>query len=1166
MSSSAPGNPAADPNLLFGVLALQMDFVCRDALVSGMNAWLLCKHRPLGDLLVEQGSLTREHRQLLDQMVAAHLRAHGSDVRRSLAAAGQRSTIGDFSRSLADPGLQATLAAIERSGSPTIDVRSRAATGMRYEVLRPHARGGLGLLSVARDAELGREVALKEMLADVADDAVSRERFVREAEVTGGLEHPGIVPVYGLGRHADGRPYYAMRLIRGESLEQAIKRLHAGEAGYALRGLLTRFVAACNALAYAHSRGVIHRDVKPANVMLGPYGETLVVDWGLAKVVGSSASDKPLPAGSPLPIRDGDSQATRAGSLLGTPPYMSPEQARGQVDSLGPATDVYSLGATLYSILTGRSPVQGSDAVTTLEKVSRGDWTAPRQLSQSVPAALDAVCCKAMALQPEDRYASPLELAADVERWLADEPVTAWHEPWPVRTGRWVRRHRTLVSTAVVVLLLGGAGLVWQQRIQARQRAERDQRRAIAEAALQRSNDALVRGRWAEARAALQQAEDRLPDATGENSRRIAALRRDLDLVQRLDDIRMDRSVRVQGGHFETETADRDYEATFRGAGLGSPEDNAAFTAARVSDSAVRDTLVAALDDWADVATGERRARILEVARRADPDPTRDRLRDSAAWQDPQTLAKLAREAPADAITPGLAATIGGKLANSGEGEEMLRAAQARVPGDFWLNYSLGQVLVQSHRPAQAEAFMRAAIAARPKNSAAHNGLAVALERQGRLHEATAVIRHALELDPTAAPAQTNLGWLLARQGKFAEAEPVLRRAAELDPKSAKIYADIGWTLTGLNRLDEAEDALRKALALDPKEAVAHDFLGRLLEARGNWTDAAASYRKAIESDPKNPWAPANLGWLLDRQGKLQEAEALYRKSLALDPNNTVGLTNLGWLVDRQGKLEEAADLYRKATQADATNPWALNNLGWLLERQDKVDQAVPFYQKAVAASPSIATVQANLARSLLKTGHFADARETAKRAVDLFSPNDPDRLSAMGFLRRAMSAERSPGSQIDAKRFVSPTENLERAERARTGRQFADAACLAAEAFSDDTGGLAEKYRYKAACAAVLAGCGQGENPPPQTERHGWRRPALVWLRAELAALRQRSSKDVKEKQHTSEELQHWLVDPDLSGVRDEPRLVQLPEDERNEWQAFWANVKELSTGSKVK
>jgi eukaryotic-like serine/threonine-protein kinase len=479
MSNPAPGNPAADRNLLFGILAVQMDFVSRDDLIAGMHAWLLAKHRALGDILLEQGALKPGRRLLLDALANEHLDAHGGDVQRSLAAVNLPPEVRAELETITDREVADSVSVMRDAAPATVAGQRPVHEAMRYEVLRLHARGGLGQVSVARDAELGREVALKEMHANCADDADNRDRFVREAEVTGALEHPGIVPVYGLGRHADGRPYYAMRLIRGETLQDAIKKLHAGEPGYTLRGLLTRFVAVCNAVAYAHSRGVIHRDLKPANVMLGPFGETLVVDWGLAKVVGRSVeSNRGNAVEGTLQVSSGDGQATRAGSLLGTPQYMSPEQARGEVDTLGLATDVYSLGATLYSVLTGRPPVQGSDPVETLEKVWRGDWPTPRQVEPAVPAPLDAICRKAMALRREDRYGTAMELAADVERWLSDDPVRAYHEPWMMRAARWRRRYPRQVTGAIALLLATVAlsVVVAVNRDNARRQAERSER------------------------------------------------------------------------------------------------------------------------------------------------------------------------------------------------------------------------------------------------------------------------------------------------------------------------------------------------------------------------------------------------------------------------------------------------------------------------------------------------------------------------------------------------------------------------------------------------------------------------------------------------------------------------------------------------------------------
>jgi eukaryotic-like serine/threonine-protein kinase len=337
----------------------------------------------------------------------------------------------------------------------------------RFQPLRLFATGGQGLVYVAHDKQLGREVALKELKPRNSDRRLTRHRFIREAEITGSLEHPGIVPVYALGRHADGRPYYAMRLIQGRTMHDAVQHYYSPDLkvtpvdrNLLFRKLLQRFVSVCQTVAYAHSRGIIHRDLKPANVLLGQYGEALVADWGLARPfhpTDGCGSDPEIPV-EPDP-GDPPSNETMMGSALGTPAYMSPEQSEGRWDKVGPASDVYSLGATLFTILTGQAPMPKLPWAEAHRRIVNGEIPSPKQINPHAPRGLVAVCLKAMAIKAENRYHSALALSEDIEHWLADEPVSAEPEPLAERTQRWIRRHRTLVWAVCVLWITGGLAL-----------------------------------------------------------------------------------------------------------------------------------------------------------------------------------------------------------------------------------------------------------------------------------------------------------------------------------------------------------------------------------------------------------------------------------------------------------------------------------------------------------------------------------------------------------------------------------------------------------------------------------------------------------------------------------------------------------------------------------
>ncbi len=376
------------------------------------------------------------------------------------------------------------------------ELPGQVTTSARYENLQFHAAGGLGEVYRATDESLRREVALKFIQQRHLQKSDYVELFFLEAEITSRLDHPGVVPVYGVGEAADKRPFYAMRYIEGAPLRDAIENYHqTGAAPRELHRLLTHLVAVCNTVAYAHNRGVVHCDIKPENIMLGKFGETLLVDWGLATTVerderAKASGEKTMRVKSDNP--SGKSSGKSSGGAAGTVGYMSPEQHPGLMNPIQPASDIYSLGATLYCVLTGHAPLEGASETLLLDKLRYGEFPRPSEVNSHVPKALEAICLKAMATYQSERYPTALEMATDLDAWLADEPVSAHRESFAERLARWARRNRKLVILGLIglalVLLLALSSAITLRNTAAREahaRVEAEDARKEAELAWQ---------------------------------------------------------------------------------------------------------------------------------------------------------------------------------------------------------------------------------------------------------------------------------------------------------------------------------------------------------------------------------------------------------------------------------------------------------------------------------------------------------------------------------------------------------------------------------------------------------------------------------------------------------------------------------------------------------
>ena len=403
-------------NLLLGLLALQNNFIDREALLTAFSVWVSDKSKSLGGILLDRGVLDGPRHALLEALVGEHLKLHGGDSQRSLAALAVGGSTRETLKKVGDPGVDASLshagAAAPAGGEETVSpyaVDISSAQGRRFRVLRPHAEGGLGAVFVALDSELNREVALKQILDRHADDEINRARFLMEAEITGGLEHPGIVPVYGLGTYSDGRPYYAMRFIKGDSLKDALAAFHADTRSQGRPGRSDRWSCAscCGGSSTCATRSTMPTAgaccIATSSRETSWSASTARRWWSIgawpSRWAMTTAGWRPTNGRSGRSSASGSAE-TLPGTAMGTPAYMSPEQAAGEIDRLGPRSDVYSLGATLYSPAhRPRAVWRRSRGRDFRHACQQERFPVPATIDPTIDRALEAICLKAMAPQ-----------------------------------------------------------------------------------------------------------------------------------------------------------------------------------------------------------------------------------------------------------------------------------------------------------------------------------------------------------------------------------------------------------------------------------------------------------------------------------------------------------------------------------------------------------------------------------------------------------------------------------------------------------------------------------------------------------------------------------------------------------------------------------------------
>ena len=731
-----------------------------------------------------------------------------------------------------------------------------------------------------------------------------------------------------------------------------------------------------DALDHAHEQGIIHRDVKPSNLILDQHGKPYVADFGLARI------------GS-------DTAMTVTGDLLGTLRYMSPEQALAKRAGVDHRSDIYSLGATLYELLALRPAFPSENREELLRQIAVDEPISLRRLNKAIPADLETIVLKALSKEPADRYSTAADLAADLRRYVEDKPVKAKRPGIARRVSKWSRRHRAVAVTAALGLLLTvsvlSASLGWTAR-------QKSIRRGIVAAQVEQTLDEARRhidaGRWSDALAAAQRAEALLSGTDGlsllnEQARNIS---QDAMFVQALDRVRERQAeVDVEKNDFRRALASPEFEEAFRiyGIDTGTTPEELAARRIGTSPATVQSAILAALAEWSWVEQmygkdSSRSGKLLpwmeKVASGTDKDPWRRRLRDAIRKKDNEQLLLLADDAmhsrqPIWAqIKLGEAINeIAGKPAR---GIAVLMAAHGRHPGDFHLNTILAAALKQLPAPEFQECirFSSAAIALRPENAGARLNIGTALLDAGRPDEAIGQYTAAIELAPAYTQAHMGLGAALTQLHQLDEAVKEYDIALRLSPDLAEAHFGLGTTLREMGKLNEAIHKYETALRLKPDLAEAHNNLSVVLSEVGRSEEAIAASATAVRLRPNESTVHANLGISLHGAGRLDEAIAAHETAIRLDPNDAELQVNLGNSLRHSGRMVEAMSAFETAIRLDSTLAEAHWNLGSALGTSGRLDEAILEFEEALRLQPDLAEVHGDLGLALRHKGRMQEA------------------------------------------------------------------------------------------------------------------------------------------------------------------------------------------------
>jgi eukaryotic-like serine/threonine-protein kinase len=929
-----------------------------------------------------------------------------------------------------------------------IDGLSSEGLPSRYVLDGEIGRGGMGLIIRVHDRLLGRNLALKVLHKKYRTRSDMVQRFLDEASIAGQLQHPGVAPIHDLGTLADGRPFFTMKLVKGRTLAELLSR--RTDPADDLAALLQVFEQVCQTVAFAHAKGVLHRDLKPSNVMVGAFGEVQVMDWGLAKALSGApvaAEVQERPA-EPLSLvhteRDLD---TEAGSLLGTPAYMAPEQARGEVEHLDARSDVFALGAILCEVLTGQPPYVGSS--TEVKAQAQLGHLAPARQRLEAAAADGELVKLALACLSADRQERPPDATA------VAESVRAYRHGVEERLQRAELERAAAGARAEEARATARAEQARAKEAEAREAAERRQAaeaqaRATAEQARAEEAEAKeaaqrARATEAEARAAAERRARRLTLGLAASVLLLAAAggtgawlvqRHRAEAVARQAGAEQSANLALgkaeqltdQAAKARPETvADAEQVVVLWRQAEGLVEQAEGVLASALGAEAARERLAGRRRE---VAVGLRQAEAARIQARkeakllADLDTARALLSHSRGSDFDYESADRAYAAAVAAYGLDVLGPEPGAVAAAIRKERPTVRLALIVALDHWASCArdraprLQRVADLADDDGWRRRF-RAAAAGRdldelkrlageargqPLPAVSLELLALALRDRGARAEAVALLRDARGRLPADFWIHFELGNCLhdprhPDPATLDEALGCFWAAVALRPGSAPAHTNLGVALQAKGLLDEAIAEYQKAIALDPKHAKAHDNLGNALSAKGRLDEAIAEHQKAIALDHKDAKAHNNLGNALSAKGRLDEAIAAYRKAIALDPKLAKAHYNLGVALQAKGRLDEAIAEHQKAIALDHKDANAHTNFGVALQAKGRLDEAIAEHQKAIALDPKHAGAHYNLGVALYARGRLDEAIAEWHKAIDL----DPKYAKAHNNLGNAL-------------------------------------------------------------------------------------------------------------------------------------------------------------------